>query len=124
MFIGPPSEAIATMGDKIRAKRTVSGGRRAGGPWPHRRGMTDEDLVAAADEVGYPVLVKPSAGGGGKGMRLVHDPSDLRRRAGQRPARGAASFGDDTLFVERFVLRPRHIEIQVLADTSAPSSPG
>ena len=117
VFIGPPSDAIATMGDKIRAKRTVV---EAGVPVVPGRtdsGMTDEDLAAAADEVGYPVLVKPSAGGGGKGMRLVHERELLPRELAGARREARASFGDDTLFVERFVLRPRHIEVQVLADT-------
>ena len=116
VFIGPPSDAIATMGDKIRAKRTVV---EAGVPVVPGRtdsGMTDEDLAAAADEVGYPVLVKPSAGGGGKGMRLVHERELLPRELAGARREARASFGDDTLFVERFVLRPRHIEVQVLAD--------
>jgi len=79
-------------------------------------GLTDDDLVAAAEEVGYPVLVKPSAGGGGKGMRLVEDPARLREALVSARREAASAFGDDTLFLERFVLRPRHIEVQVLAD--------
>src|SRR5919107_5677601 len=78
--------------------------------------MTDADLVAAADEVGYPVLVKPSAGGGGKGMRLVHEKSALAEALVSARREAASSFGDDTLFLERFVVRPRHVEVQVLAD--------
>ena len=89
VFIGPSSDAIAIMGDKIRAKRTVMDAGVPVVPGRTDSGMTDEDLVAAADEVGYPVLVKPSAGGGGKGMRLVHEPGAPRRRAGERPPRGA-----------------------------------
>jgi acetyl-CoA/propionyl-CoA carboxylase, biotin carboxylase, biotin carboxyl carrier protein len=116
VFIGPPSEAIATMGDKIRAKRTVVDAGVPVVPGRTDSDMTDEDLVAAADEVGYPVLVKPSAGGGGKGMRLVHDPGDLPRELASARREAHSSFGDDTLFVERFVLRPRHIEVQLLAD--------
>src|SRR5919107_2840421 len=78
--------------------------------------MTDADLVAAADEVGFPVLVKPSAGGGGKGMRLVHEPGRLAEALASARREAASSFGDDTLFLERFVTRPRHVEVQVLAD--------
>jgi acetyl-CoA/propionyl-CoA carboxylase, biotin carboxylase, biotin carboxyl carrier protein len=117
VFIGPPSEAIATMGDKIRAKRTVMGAGVPVVPGRTDSGMTDEDLVAAADEVGYPVLVKPSAGGGGKGMRLVHDRELLPRELEGARREALSSFGDDTLFVERFVPTPRHIEVQILADT-------
>ncbi len=117
VFIGPPSEAIATMGDKIRAKRTVMDAGVPVIPGRTDSDMTDKDLIAAADEVGYPVLVKPSAGGGGKGMRLVHDRGLLPRELASARREALASFGDDTLFVERFVLTPRHIEVQILADT-------
>ena len=77
VFIGPPVKAIQTMGDKIAAKTTVSAFGVPVVPGIARPGLTDEDLVAAAGDIGYPVLVKPSAGGGGKGMRVVHDPSEL-----------------------------------------------
>jgi acetyl-CoA/propionyl-CoA carboxylase biotin carboxyl carrier protein len=116
VFIGPPADAIELMGDKIRAKRTV----RAAGvpvvPGSTGSGLTDDELAAAAREIGMPVLLKPSAGGGGKGMRLVRDGALLPEEiaAARREARG--SFGDDTLLVERWIDRPRHIEIQVLAD--------
>ncbi|MFI5533355.1 acetyl/propionyl/methylcrotonyl-CoA carboxylase subunit alpha [Kitasatospora sp. NPDC051853] len=120
VFIGPPPGAVELMGDKINAKEAVraagvpvvpgSVGRGDGAP-------TDAELTAAAAEIGYPVLLKPSAGGGGKGMRLVRDPADLATElaAARRIARTA--FGDDTLLLERWVDRPRHIEVQVLADT-------
>ncbi|MFC0601052.1 biotin carboxylase N-terminal domain-containing protein [Streptomyces palmae] len=117
VFIGPPAEAIELMGDKIRAKETV----RAAGvpvvPGSSGSGLTDEQLAEAAREIGMPVLLKPSAGGGGKGMRLVRDEALLADEiaAARREARG--SFGDDTLLVERWIDRPRHIEIQVLADS-------
>ncbi|MEU2515469.1 biotin carboxylase N-terminal domain-containing protein [Streptomyces syringium] len=116
VFIGPPAGAIQLMGDKIRAKETV----RAAGvpvvPGSSGSGLTDAELAASAREIGMPVLLKPSAGGGGKGMRLVRDEALLGEEiaAARREARG--SFGDDTLLVERWVDRPRHIEIQVLAD--------
>ena len=117
VFIGPSPEAIELMGDKIQAKLTVAKAGVSVVPGRLIPGMTDHDLVAAADEVGYPVLVKPSAGGGGKGMRLVVDRADLAEalRAARREAR--ASFGDDTLFLERYVEHPRHVEVQVLSDT-------
>jgi acetyl-CoA/propionyl-CoA carboxylase biotin carboxyl carrier protein len=111
VFIGPPADAISLMGDKIRAKETV----RAAGV-PVVPGGRDPELAEAARELGPPVLLKPSAGGGGKGMRLVRDLDllDDEIAAARREAR--ASFGDDTLLVERWIDRPRHIEIQVLAD--------
>jgi len=116
-FIGPPVGAIQTMGDKIAAKRTVSEFGVPVVPGIARPGLSDDELIAAADEIGYPVLVKPSAGGGGKGMRMVEHPADLPAALVSARRESAAAFGDDTLFLERFVLRPRHIEVQVLADT-------
>lgn len=115
-FIGPPVGAIQTMGDKIAAKGTVSAFGVPVVPGIARPGLSDADLIAAADEVGYPVLVKPSAGGGGKGMRMVEQPADLPAALVSARRESAAAFGDDTLFLERFVLRPRHIEVQVMAD--------
>ncbi|MEV7196393.1 acetyl/propionyl/methylcrotonyl-CoA carboxylase subunit alpha [Streptomyces sp. NPDC093510] len=115
-FIGPPASAISLMGDKIRAKATV----RAAGvpvvPGSSGSGLTDAQLADAAHEIGTPVLLKPSAGGGGKGMRLVRDETLLADEIAAARREARASFGDDTLLVERWVDRPRHIEIQVLAD--------
>ncbi|KUN01330.1 acetyl/propionyl-CoA carboxylase subuit alpha [Streptomyces yokosukanensis] len=111
VFIGPPADAIALMGDKIRAKETV----KAAGV-PVVPGGRDPELAAAARELGAPVLLKPSAGGGGKGMRLVRDLTVLEEEIAAARREARASFGDDTLLVERWIDRPRHIEIQVLAD--------
>lgn len=116
VFIGPPASAIATMGDKIAAKAAVSAFGVPVVPGISRPGLTDEELIAGAPEVGFPVLVKPSAGGGGKGMRVVEQAADLPAALVSARREAAAAFGDDTLFLERFVLRPRHIEVQVLAD--------
>jgi len=117
VFVGPPVAAIETMGDKIRAKAAVAAAGVPVVPGRSGAGLDDAGVAAAALEVGLPVLLKPSAGGGGKGMRRVEDPSSLAGEiaAARREARGA--FGDDTLLVERWVPRPRHIEIQVLADS-------
>ncbi|WP_206518078.1 biotin carboxylase N-terminal domain-containing protein [Rhodococcus sp. X156] len=117
VFIGPPPSAIEVMGDKIRAKRAVSAAGVPVVPGRNQPGMSDADLLAAAEEVGYPVLVKPSAGGGGKGMRLVRAAAALPEALVSARREAAASFGDDTLFLERFVTAPRHVEVQVLADT-------
>ncbi len=117
VFIGPPARAIATMGDKIAAKSAVSAFGVPVVPGIAVPGLTDDDLIGAAGDIGYPVLVKPSAGGGGKGMRRVDDPADLPGALAGARREAAAAFGDDTLFLERFVLRPRHIEVQVLADS-------
>ena len=116
VFIGPPAPAIATMGDKIAAKAAVSVFGVPVVPGIAEPGLSDEALIAAAPGIGFPVLVKPSAGGGGKGMRRVDDPADLAAALAASRREAAAAFGDDTLFLERFVLRPRHIEVQVLAD--------
>ncbi|MFK4222861.1 acetyl-CoA carboxylase biotin carboxylase subunit [Streptomyces sp. NPDC019890] len=116
VFIGPSAEAISLMGDKIRAKETV----RAAGvpvvPGSSGSGLTDDQLADAAREIGMPVLLKPSAGGGGKGMRLTRVESALLEEIAAARREARASFGDDTLLVERWIDRPRHIEIQVLAD--------
>ncbi|WP_221352722.1 biotin carboxylase N-terminal domain-containing protein [Streptomyces beigongshangae] len=116
VFIGPPADAISLMGDKIRAKETV----RAAGvpvvPGSSGSGLTDAELADSARDIGMPVLLKPSAGGGGKGMRLVRDAALLADEIAAARREARASFGDDTLLVERWVDRPRHIEIQVLAD--------
>ncbi|MGW3169560.1 ATP-binding protein [Streptomyces sp. NPDC001153] len=111
VFIGPPADAIALMGDKIRAKETV----QAAGV-PVVPGGRDPELARSARELGAPVLLKPSAGGGGKGMRLVRDMTVLEEEIAAARREARASFGDDTLLVERWIDRPRHIEIQVLAD--------
>lgn len=117
VFLGPPARAIQVMGDKITAKKAVAAFDVPVVPGVAKPGLSDDELAAAADEVGYPVLIKPSAGGGGKGMRLVEEPGRLREALVGARREAASSFGDDTLFLERFVLRPRHIEVQVLADT-------
>jgi acetyl-CoA/propionyl-CoA carboxylase biotin carboxyl carrier protein len=116
VFVGPPSSAIEAMGDKIRAKQTVAKAGVPVVPGSDGAGLDDAALALAVEEVGYPVLLKPSAGGGGKGMREVHRAEDLADAlaSARREARG--SFGDDTLLVERLVTTPRHIEIQVMAD--------
>lgn len=117
VFIGPPASAISLMGDKIRAKETVAAYGVPVVPGSSGSGLTDAQLEAAAQEIGMPVLLKPSAGGGGKGMRLVRDASVLAEEIAAARREARASFGDDTLLVERWIDRPRHIEIQVLADT-------
>lgn len=116
VFVGPGVEALEVMGDKIRAKTHVA---RAGVPvipGLAEPGLTDEALIAAAPDVGFPLLLKPSAGGGGKGMTVVTRADELpdALRAARRVA--GAAFGDDTLFLERYLPSPRHIEVQVLAD--------
>lgn len=116
-FIGPRVHALNVMGDKIRSKNHVQGFGVPVVPGIAEAGLSDDDLVKAAEQVGYPLLIKPSAGGGGKGMHVVDRPEDLR--GGLQTARrvAASAFGDDTLFLERLIRSPRHIEVQVLADS-------
>ena len=117
-FIGPPPEAMEAMGDKIRSKQTVEAAGVPVVPGVHRPGMSDDELVAAVqDNVGLPVMVKATAGGGGKGMRVVHDAADLPDAITSARREAKAAFGNDDLLVERYVTTPRHIEIQVFADT-------
>jgi acetyl-CoA/propionyl-CoA carboxylase biotin carboxyl carrier protein len=119
-FVGPPAPAIEAMGDKIRAKETVAAaGVPVLGGFTEKPGepLDDDALLAAAADTGYPLLIKPSAGGGGKGMRAVHSPGELAASAAAARREALASFGDATLLVERLVQRPRHIEVQVLADS-------
>ena len=116
VFIGPSAEAIEIMGDKISAKQTVEERGVPTVPGLARAGLTDEALVAGAAEVGFPVLIKPSAGGGGKGMHVVETEAQLADAVAAARREAAASFGDDALFLERYVTTPRHIEVQILAD--------
>ncbi len=107
-WVGPPPEAIAAMGDKLRAKALM-----ADAGVPVLASTTDP---AAAEAVGYPLMVKAAAGGGGKGMRVVARPADLEEAVAAARREAAAAFGDGTVFLERYVARPRHLEVQVLAD--------
>ncbi|TFB61591.1 acetyl/propionyl-CoA carboxylase subunit alpha [Cryobacterium sp. Hz7] len=118
VFVGPGLNALAVMGDKIRGKNHVADSGVPVIPGFSRPGQTDDQLIAAAVEVGYPLLIKPSAGGGGKGMLRVDAAGELAAAlvTARRVAQGA--FGDDTLLLERFIDQPRHIEVQVLADAS------
>ncbi len=116
-FIGPKAEHIAMMGDKIAAKAAV---KAAGIPVvPGSDGaITDEDeAIAAADVIGYPVLVKAAAGGGGRGMKVALTRDDVAEAVSTARAEAKAAFGDDSVYLERYLARPRHIELQVIADS-------
>ncbi|MDQ2984404.1 MAG: acetyl-CoA carboxylase biotin carboxylase subunit [Actinomycetota bacterium] len=114
-FVGPSPETMARMGDKVQAKAEMA---QAGVPLvPGTDGTTTPAQArAAASELGYPVLLKASAGGGGKGMRLVDDPDDLEDAFGTAAAEAQAAFGDSSLYVEKAIAPARHVEVQVLAD--------
>ncbi len=115
-FIGPPPEAIAAMGSKVESRRlmiaagvpVVPGGQD---PLP-----TLEEAAAAARDIGYPVMLKAAAGGGGKGMRQVREPGELAAAYRAARSEAAASFGDDAVYLERYIEEPRHVEIQVMGD--------
>lgn len=116
VWIGPAPECIEQMGDKSVARETMM---RCGVPTvPGSDGTVDsvEEAEEFARKVGYPVLIKASAGGGGKGMREVHDPADLEAQYKAAKNEAGAAFGNDEVYLEKLVLRPRHVEIQVLAD--------
>ena len=118
VFIGPRSEALALVGDKVRARRMME---KAGIPIiPGMKAVSKDpaEFEIAARAIGYPVIVKASAGGGGKGMRIVHEEKDLRPafEAGMREAKSA--FGDESVYLEKYIQEPRHVEFQVLADNA------
>ncbi|MDI1344353.1 MAG: acetyl-CoA carboxylase biotin carboxylase subunit [Pseudolabrys sp.] len=115
-FIGPKAEHIRTMGDKIEAKRTA---KRLGIPVvPGSDGGVTDDVEAAriSDEIGYPVLIKAAAGGGGKGMRVARTAEELSSALSTARSEAKANFGSDSVYIEKYLAKPRHIEIQVLGD--------
>ncbi|MCK5702336.1 MAG: ATP-grasp domain-containing protein, partial [Cyclobacteriaceae bacterium] len=116
IFIGPSHEAIKMMGDKLRAKETAI---KAGVPVIPGFELTDKNdlaLTQKINSIGFPVLIKARAGGGGKGMRIVHSSDQLQEQIGQSIREAKEAFGDGSVFVEKLIKRPRHIEIQILAD--------
>ncbi len=115
-WIGPPAAAMRALGDKARAKALAEASGVPVLPGYHGDDATDAALRAHAGGVGYPLLVKASAGGGGRGMRVVREPGELDEALAAARREAAASFGDDRLLLERFVARPRHVEVQILGD--------
>ncbi len=115
-FIGPPSDVIAAMGDKPCARRTVSAAGVPVVPADEDPPRDSEQLRVAAHALGYPLLIKAAAGGGGKGMRVVREAADLTAAFSAAAREALGAFGDDRLFFERYIERPRHIEVQILAD--------
>jgi len=119
IFVGPAPDTITAMGSKVEAKAMMAA---AGVPVLPGVTITEEpepaDLAAAGDEVGFPLLVKAAFGGGGRGMRLVDDPAGLAEAVRSARGEAASAFGDGTVFLERFVTDPRHVEVQILGDTA------
>ena len=117
VFVGPPADVIERMGSKIAARALMLAAGVPVVPGVTAEDQSDEGILGAAERVGFPVLVKASAGGGGKGMRVVrdHDSAGTLVPAARREA--IAAFGDGTLYVERLIERPRHIEVQIFGDT-------
>lgn len=116
IFIGPSSHAIAIMGDKIVARKTASSCGVPVVPGTSAPVTNENDVKKIAQEIGYPVIIKASAGGGGKGMRLVHKPEELNDALRMAKSEAMASFGDDSVYVEKYIESPHHIEFQLLAD--------
>src|SRR6201993_3588969 len=116
VFIGPNPKAIAAMGDKIESKKAAAKAKVSTVPG-HLGVIADEQQAARiADEIGYPVMIKASAGGGGKGMRIAHSKAEVAEGFNLAKAEAKSSFGDDRVFIEKFIVDPRHIEIQILGD--------
>lgn len=115
-FIGPPANAIAAMGDKIESKKLAAKAGVSTVPGHIGEIESVEDAIEIAKDIGYPVMIKASAGGGGKGMRIAHNDADVREGFSAARNEARSSFGDDRVFIEKFVVEPRHIEIQVLGD--------
>ncbi len=116
VFIGPNPGAIAAMGDKIESKKAAAKAKVS--TVPGHLGVIEDEVhaVKIADEIGYPVMIKASAGGGGKGMRIAHSKSEVAEGFNLAKAEAKASFGDDRVFIEKFIVDPRHIEIQLIGD--------
>jgi propionyl-CoA carboxylase alpha chain len=116
VFIGPNPKAIAAMGDKIESKKAAAAAKVS--TVPGHLGVIEDEKEAAriADEIGYPVMIKASAGGGGKGMRIAHSRDEVADGFARARSEAKSSFGDDRVFIEKFITDPRHIEIQVLGD--------
>src|ERR1700761_7046409 len=116
VFIGPNPKAIAAMGDKIESKKAAAAAKVS--TVPGHLGVIEDEAQAAkiADEIGYPVMIKASAGGGGKGMRIAHSRDEVAEGFTRARSEAKSSFGDDRVFVEKFIVNPRHVEIQVLGD--------
>src|SRR5215472_13013931 len=116
VFIGPNPKAIAAMGDKIESKKAAAAAKVSTVPGHLGVIENDAEAVKIADQIGYPVMIKASAGGGGKGMRIAHSKADVKEGFARARSEAKSSFGDERVFIEKFITEPRHVEIQVLGD--------
>jgi propionyl-CoA carboxylase alpha chain len=116
VFIGPNPKAIAAMGDKIESKKAAAAAKVS--TVPGHLGVIEDDneAIAIAEQIGYPVMIKASAGGGGKGMRIAYSKAEVAEGFARAKSEAKSSFGDDRVFIEKFITDPRHVEIQVLGD--------
>ncbi len=115
IFVGPKPQTLRLIGNKVKAKQVA---KRAGVPTVpgSARKITLEEALDVAYEIGYPVILKAAAGGGGRGMRVVYDEKELRQKFPLATSEAKAAFGDDTVYIEKFLLNPKHVEVQILAD--------
>jgi len=116
VFIGPPSKVIRELGDKTVARRTVTGGGVPVIPGMNKPESDTRVLAAEAEKIGYPVLIKAAAGGGGKGMRVVSSPGEFQDSCVSATSEAKRAFGDGSIYLEKFLSRPRHVEFQIIAD--------
>ena len=116
VFIGPNPKAIAAMGDKIESKKAAAAAKVSTVPGHLGVIESEAEAVRIAEEIGYPVMIKASAGGGGKGMRIAHSKADVKEGFVRARSEAKSSFGDERVFIEKFITDPRHVEIQVLGD--------
>jgi propionyl-CoA carboxylase alpha chain len=116
VFIGPNPKAIAAMGDKIESKKAAAAAKVSTVPGHLGVIESEADAVKIAEQIGYPVMIKASAGGGGKGMRIAHGKADVKEGFARARSEAKSSFGDERVFIEKFITDPRHVEIQVLGD--------
>src|SRR5690242_5555650 len=116
VFIGPNAKAIAAMGDKIESKKAAAKAKVSTVPGHLGVIANEKEAIRIADEIGYPVMIKASAGGGGKGMRIAHSKAEVAEGFARARSEAKSSFGDDRVFIEKFITDPRHVEIQVLGD--------
>src|SRR4029079_7247674 len=110
VFIGPNAKAIAAMGDKIESKKAAAAAKVSTVPGHLGVIADDKEAVRIADQIGYPVMIKASAGGGGKGMRIAHSKAEVAEGFARAKSEAKSSFGDDRVFIEKFIVNPRHVE--------------